>query len=136
MAGEFLDSNVVLYLASADERKANRAETILFRGDGAISVQVRNEVTNVARRKMGLSWQETRALLALIRGVVRVIPNTVEVHERGLELAERYSLSVYDAMIVAAALEAGSSVLWSEDMQHSFQIEGLRIMNPFANTSG
>jgi predicted nucleic acid-binding protein len=131
LAGEFLDSNVVLYLASADERKANLAEAILARGAGIVSVQVLNEVTNVARRKMGLSWQDTNAFLALIRGTVQVVPNTVEVHERGLLLAERDSLSVYDAMIVAAALSADCSILWSEDMQHGFQIEGLRITNPF-----
>ena len=51
----------------------------------------------------------------------------------GRALAERYGLSVYDAMIVATALIAGCTTLWSEDMQNGLLVEGqLRIMNPFA----
>lgn len=47
-----------------------------------------------------------------------VYPNTIETHETGLALAERYRLSTYDAMIAAAALLAGCDTLWSEDVRH------------------
>jgi predicted nucleic acid-binding protein len=131
MPGSFLDSNVLIYLASADTAKADQAEAALAEG-GTISVQVLNEVANVARRRMGLSWNETRALLDTLRALLAVTPLTIEVHEAGLALAERYSLSLYDAMIVAAALEAGCERLLSEDMQDGLLIERrLRIVNPF-----
>jgi predicted nucleic acid-binding protein len=131
MPGSFLDSNVLIYLASDESGKADRAEQVVAAG-GTISVQVLNEVANVARRKMGLSWAETRGFLALIRGLLSVAPITVEIHEAGLALAERYGFSLYDAMIVASALSTGCDTLWSEDMQHGMAIEGgLRIANPF-----
>lgn len=131
MPGNFFDSNVLLYLASNDPAKADRAETVVGRG-GAISVQVLNEIANVTRRKARMSWQDTHALLALLRGLLTVHSVTVETHETGLALAERYNLSIYDAMIVAAALHADCDTLWSEDMQHGMAIDGrLRIANPF-----
>jgi predicted nucleic acid-binding protein len=126
----FLDSNVLLYVASADPRKAAIAEALLEEG-GTIGVQVLNEVANVARRKMGLSWPEVTEFLANLRGLLRVEPLTVATHERGLALAARYGLSLYDAMIAAAALEAGNSVLLSEDMQDGMALGGLTVRNPF-----
>jgi len=130
VAGNFIDTNVLVYLASADPAKAERAEEVVARG-GTISVQVLNELANVARRKMLLSWDETNELLATVRRLVAVVPLTVETHERGLHVAERFRLSVYDAMIVAAAALAGSDVLWTEDLQHGTVLEGVRVYNPF-----
>ena len=134
MAGSFLDTNVVLYVASGDPVKADRAEAIIAEG-GAISVQVLNEFANVARRKMRMSWSETHASLDLLRSLLAVHPVTVETHETGLALAERYNLSIYDAMIVASALHADCDTLWSEDMHPGLVIDGrLRIANPFVQT--
>ncbi|MBM3490858.1 MAG: PIN domain-containing protein [Alphaproteobacteria bacterium] len=131
MPGSFLDSKVLLYLASGEPAKADRATSLVADG-GAVSVQVLNEIANVARRKMRLSWQETQVFLSLIRGLLSVEPLTVESHETGLALAERYGLSIFDAMIAASALLAGCDTLWSEDMQDDLVIDGrLRIANPF-----
>ncbi len=131
MPGDFFDTNILIYLASGDQVKADQVEASLRTG-GAISVQVLNELTNVARSKMRLSWPDTHAFLSAIRSLVTVSPVTVETHETGLTLAERYNLSIYDAMIVASALLAGCDVLWSEDMQDGMAIENrLRIINPF-----
>jgi predicted nucleic acid-binding protein len=131
MPASFFDSNVLLYIASGDAAKADRAEAAVAAG-GVISVQVLNELANVARRKMRMSWTETHGFLSLLRGLLTVHPVTIETHETGLALAERYGLSTYDAMIAAAALQAGCDRLWSEDMQHGMALEeGLRIVNPF-----
>lgn len=54
MSGSFFDTNVLIYLCSGDPGKADRAESLIGAG-GTISVQVLNEVTNVARRSMGMS---------------------------------------------------------------------------------
>jgi predicted nucleic acid-binding protein len=131
MPGSFFDTNVLLYVASGDPAKADRAEELVH-GGGTISVQVLNEITNVARRKMGFSWTETRAFLSMIRGLLPVRPLTIDTHETGLALAERYGLSTWDAMIAASALHADCDTLWSEDMQHGVALDDrLRIVNPF-----
>jgi predicted nucleic acid-binding protein len=81
---------------------------------------------------MQMSWADTRAFLRMPRGLLTVHPLTVETHETGLALAERYGFSTDDAMIAASALHAGCDRLWSEDMQHGMAIEeGLRIVDPF-----
>jgi predicted nucleic acid-binding protein len=131
MPGSFFDTNVLLYAASGDPAKAERAEELIGAG-GMISVQVLNQITNVARRKMGMSWTETRAFLSMIRGLLSVQPLTIDIHETGLALAERYGLSIYDGMIAASALHADCETLWSEDMQDGIVLDGrLRIVNPF-----
>ena len=131
MSGDFFDTNVLLYLLSEDAEKADRAEALVREG-GAISVQVLSEALNVMRRKLKMSWRETREFLALVRGLLDVAPVTLETHELGLDFAERYGVSIYDSMIAAAAALNGSARLWSEDMQHGMRIgEGLRVGNPF-----
>ena len=132
-AKAFIDSNVILYLLSKDTKKADAAEAVL-RSGGLISVQVLNEIANVALRKIGMSWAETNQFLASIRSLCAVESITVETHDRGRDVAERYGLSVYDSMIVAAALLAGCTVLYSEDMQDGLRVDKqLRVANPFKN---
>jgi predicted nucleic acid-binding protein len=131
MPGSFLDTNILISLASDDATKADRAEAIVREG-GTISVQVLNEVANVARRKVLWSWREARGFLSSLRELLTVHPVTVDTHELGLALAERYQLGVYDALIAASALLAECDKLWSEDMQDGMTIDGrLRIINPF-----
>jgi predicted nucleic acid-binding protein len=131
MPGSFFDTNVLVYIASADPVKADRAEKIIREG-GVISVQVLNELANVARRKMRMTWPDTHALLSTLRGLLTVQAITIETHETGLAFAERYNLSTYDAMIAAAAFHADCDILWSEDMQDGMTLsDGLRIVNPF-----
>jgi predicted nucleic acid-binding protein len=130
-ADVFFDTNVVLYLLSADPAKANRAEELLAIG-GVISVQVLNEFAAVASRKLGMAWAEIREVLAQVRVVCPVEPISADTHERALQVAERYGLSFYDASIVAAALLAGCTTLYSEDLQGGQVIERqLTIRNPF-----
>jgi len=131
MTGDFLDSNVLVY-AFTDDARAEAAQALLDRGC-AISVQGLNEFSNVARRKLGKSWEELRGDLAAIRAVcATVVPIDVNTHEAALRLAERYGFAMFDALMVATALQAGSTTLWSEDMQDGMVIDGtLRIANPF-----
>ena len=127
----FLDTNVLVYLLSGDAPKADRAEALLA-GRGIVSVQVLNELASVATRKLGLTWHELGELMAAVRMACEVHSLTEEVHDQARELAERYRLSFYDAVIVSSALIAGCRVLYSEDMQHGLKIErSLTIRNPF-----
>ena len=130
----FFDTNVLLYLLSEDTAKADRAEDLLAEG-GVISVQVLNEFAAVASRKLGLAWPEIREVLGTAQSLCRVEPLTIATHERGLAIAERYGFSVYDSLIVAAALLAGCGVLWTEDLQDGQRIEEqLTVKNPFATS--
>lgn len=131
MAKRFFDTNVLLYLLSAESGKADRAETEL-RSGGVVSVQVLNEFAAVAARKLKMSITDIRDVLAAVRAICEIAPITEETHDAGLRVAERYGLSVYDAMIVAAALLAECTVLVSEDMQNGQLFEGkVRVRDPF-----
>jgi predicted nucleic acid-binding protein len=127
----FLDTNVLIYVLSADPKKAERALSLMREG-GMISVQVLNETANVGRRTLKMSWEEINELLALIRVVCPVEPLTIETHDTGRRIAERYRLSVYDAMIVASALLSGCETLYSDGMQDGLLVDQqLHICNPF-----
>lgn len=127
----FIDTNILLYLLSVDTEKANQAEAVVKQG-GLISVQVLNEMVNVALRKLAMPWQEVNEILDLIRSLCTVEPLTIETHDMGRRIAERYKLSVYDAMIVASAQLAGCEILYTEDMHDGLLIaKQLRILNPF-----
>ena len=131
VAKAFLDTNVLLYLLSADETKANRAEDLVQTG-ATISVQVLNEITNVTRRKLNLPWHEVHEFVSLIQSLCVVESITSETHNLCRPLAERYTLNIYDAMIVASARLAECEILYTEDMQHDMFIEQrLRVCNPF-----
>ena len=130
-AEAFFDTSVVLYLLSGNATKAERAEELLA-SKGVISVQVLNEFAAVATRKHALSPAEIREVLGTVRTLCSTLPITVDMHDRGLEIAERYGFSVYDSMILAAALQAGCRTLYSEDLQHMQVIERrLTVVNPF-----
>lgn len=134
MAADFVDTNVLVYAFTADQR-AVAAQAVLERGC-ATSVQALNEFANVARRKLAMSWGEVRAALAAIRVVCRpIFPLDIAAHEDALRIAERYGYATYDSLILASALKAGSATLWSEDMQDGAVIDDrLRIANPFRST--
>lgn len=130
-ADTFIDTSVLLYLLSSDEEKADRAEELIA-GGAVVGVQVLNEFAAVATRKLGLTLAEVREILATIRGVARVEPMTTDTHDRALRIAERYRFSIFDSLIVAAALLSGCRRLCCEDLQHNQLIERqLRITNPF-----
>ena len=134
-AEAFFDTNVLLYLLSADAAKADRAEELLA-GGGTISVQVLNEFAALASRKLRMPWPDINEVLAQVRAVCEVQALTVQTHEQALTLAERYGLSLYDALIVSAALLAGCKTLWSEDMQDGQVMNRkLTVRNPFKSRS-
>ncbi len=131
MPSDFLDSNILVCAFTTDPRAAT-AQALLERG-GIISVQGLNEFTNVARRKLGMPWDEVRDALSAIRAVCRtIIPIDVETHADALRIAERYGCAIFDALMVASAVRADCSILWSEDMQDGLVIDKrLRVVNPF-----
>ena len=132
-AKAFLDTNVLIYAISQNDPRAAQAETLLLAG-GIVSVQVLNEFVAVARRKMEMPWHEVREALEAIRVLCPApVAVSISVHEHALALAEKHGFSIYDALIAAAALEAGCQTLYSEDFQDGQVIEQkLTIRNPFS----
>jgi predicted nucleic acid-binding protein len=128
----FFDTNIILYAFRQNDSRGQVAETLLAAG-GALSVQVLNEFVAVARRKFDKSWEDVRRALEILRVFCPdPVPLTVETHDRALDIAERYGYSIFDSLIIAAALRAGARTLYSEVMRDGQAIEGLTIRNPFS----
>lgn len=126
----FIDTNVLIY-GQQSGAKGDVARLTLARG-GTISVQVLNEFTSVARRKLGYDWGEiSEAIDDVLALFPSPLPLTFKTHSAALILARDHELSFYDALVVASAIEAGCDTLWTEDMQHTRTIGGLTIRNPF-----
>lgn len=130
----FFDTNVLLYLTSNDESKSCIASRVVETG-GTISVQVLNEFVAVARRKLLLSWPAITAHLEPIRRACQIVPLTLHSHDHARNLAERYKVPIYDALIIASAIDAGCTLVMTEDFQHGQMFERcIRVCNPFAAT--
>jgi len=138
MSVDFVDSNVLVYAVDqAAGAKQQVAQQIiadgLVSGTLIISFQVVQEVLSTIRRKFAQPVAAVDAELFLARVLEpmwRVMPSPT-LYRRALELQARSGYAFYDALIVAAALDAGCDRLLSEDMHDGHQVEGLVIENPF-----
>ena len=132
----FIDSNILVYLFDeSDLDKYHQAES-LVNGlvedvTGCISYQVVQETLNVLIGKLEIDRHRLDEFMTDIVAPLWEIYPTPELYLRALDLRERYGFSFYDSLIIAAALEAGCTRLYTEDMQHGQQIQGLAIENPF-----
>ncbi len=130
-SGRFLDTNVLVYAQVNGDYRTAIARQILYEG-GVVGVQVLNEFASVARAKLGLNWSQVQeAIDDIVILCPAPRPLSFSAHRRALGLSNRFGFSIWDSLIVAAALDAGCSTLLTEAMQHGQVIEGLRIENPF-----
>ena len=131
MSDNFLDTNILLYSLSNDPAKRRRALRLLIDGP-VVSLQVLNEAANVMRRKLGFEIAAIREVLLRCLQESRLHPLAPSTLFSALDVAERYGFSHYDSLIVAAALESGCSILYSEDLQHGQVFDQrLTVINPF-----
>jgi predicted nucleic acid-binding protein len=132
MNGKFIDTNIVIYSLSDNEQKQYKALALLA-DYPVVSVQVLSEAANVMRRKLDFDIPSIRTVINRISQECRSIESiSLTTLNGALAIAERYNFSHYDSLIVAAALQADCTILYSEDMQHGQLIEGrMTIMNPF-----
>jgi predicted nucleic acid-binding protein len=127
----FFDTNILIYSVSDDDPRGDIARVLLAAG-GFVSVQVLNEFAAAARRKLKLPWKQILEALSDFKALCPAAsPLTQETHEAAINIAEQYRYSIYDALIIAAALETKCEILYSEDMQGGQVIQGLSIQNPF-----
>ncbi len=135
----FLDTNVIIYaLEGTPASKSDVAEALILRGIkeglGIISYQVVQECLNAVTRKARIALPLSDALDFMrdtLGPLCKVFPGSTALFEAALGLHGRYKYSFYDSLIIAAALEAGCALLYSEDLRHGQQIGQLRIENPF-----
>jgi predicted nucleic acid-binding protein len=133
MSGKaFFDTSILVYVVVEKDKRTDKAEALLA-GGGIISVQVLNELANVSRKKLRMSWEEIDEALAAIRVLCpSPLPLTIDTHDAGRRIAAKHGYSMFDGLIAASALEAECDTLYSEDMQDGQVIEGrLTIRNPF-----
>src|SRR5271170_6340375 len=113
-ASRFFDTNILIYAFAADDPRSARAESLIAEG-GLIGVQVLNEFANVTRRKLRWPWGQIEACLAVIGELLGpAAPLTTVIHARAVAIARDHELSIYDALIVAAALDADCQLLFTE----------------------
>lgn len=134
----FIDTNIFIY--SFDRRNPEKqmiAQEIILKslidGKGIISSQVIQEFFNVATRKFSstLSSNDCMEYLQTVLKPLCKVFASIELYEKTLEIIGKYNYTFYDSLMIAAALHADCSLLYSEDFQHSQQIEGLMLVNPF-----
>ena len=134
----FLDTNVFVY--SFDRRapaKVRRSTQLIRRAvatrKGIVSYQVAQEFFNVALRRFAhpMTVAEAEQYLATVFRPLMAVHSSQALYGEALRLSDRYRLSWYDSLILAAAIEGQCSVLYSEDLQHGKQFENLHVENPF-----
>lgn len=132
-----LDTNVLVYAeglerSEADGPKCARARSLVRRDPTRLilPVQVVAEFAALCRRKLRLSQDETFRRVRRWYGFP-MIPTTQDVLRNALNLAETRSVSIFDAVIVAAAADAGCRYLLTEDRQSAERLLGVRLLNPF-----
>ena len=132
----FIDTNILLYSVSRDTQEAakrDRAVALLDRDEGALSVQVLQEFYVQATRPTRPDPLPHDVAVGLIATWTRfaVQDVTLSILMGALEIRISHGLSYWDSAIVAAARALGCRELYSEDMSHGQQTEGVTIVNPF-----
>lgn len=133
----FLDTNILVYsFDSTSQSKREISKDLIKKAhaeNGCISFQVVQEFLNVSTRKFEVPLKTTDAqhyLAKVMYPICEVFPSE-KLYFNTLEIMERWKFSFYDSMIIAAAMESGSEILYSEDLQHEQEIFDLKIVNPF-----
>ena len=137
-AEHFLDTNILVYMFDdTDAGKRRQAEGLvndsLAQGSGCISFQVVQETLNVLIRRMGFVPEDSRRALEQVLVPLWQVYPSASLYQDAISIQGRYGFSFYDSLIVAAALEAGCTRLYSEDLQDGQQVRRLTIVNPFLN---
>src|SRR5580658_4796312 len=123
----FLDTNILIYAFAENDERLEIAEHLVNEG-ATVSIQILNEVVNTLRRKFGFDWRRIEGTIeSILITCPDPLPLTLDTHRSAMRLCERYGFALYDALIVASALEGGCAKLYTEDLHHGQIVDGLRI---------
>ena len=128
----FLDSNICIYAFDIDHEKKEKALNLIINNRATVSTQVLMEIANVAIKKLKFKQEKIQLSIDYITTCCMLHIIELPTIKLALQINRNYQYSLYDALIIAAALESNCSVLYSEDMQHGHFIDkSLKIVNPF-----
>lgn len=138
----FLDTNIAIYcFDDTAPLKQSRAKDLMAHGAssgmGVVSYQVLQEFCNVASasKRLALSTEQTMAFASLLLAPMNQVEPSLALLTAALKIKADVGYSFYDSLIVAAAVQAGCQVLYTEDMQHGQLVAGLRLVNPFIQSA-
>ena len=132
-----VDTNILIYAISPEDGLGRTASALdLLDRLGAIRpilpLQVVGEYLNVARRHPAIDLAQAVIRIEAIMAVHRCEPSRPQDYLTALDISVRFKLAYFDSLIVAVARRSGATMLLSEDMHDGLEIEGLKIVNPFA----
>jgi predicted nucleic acid-binding protein len=131
----FFDTNVLVYCTdSSAEKKQATARALVSKasesGKAVLSTQVLIELFNIVTRKQSMPTENAQALI-LAYTLWPVVQSDAQLVTEAIAKTIKYQLSIWDAMVVEAALRADANVLYTEDLQHGQRFDGLTVVNPF-----
>jgi predicted nucleic acid-binding protein len=134
----FLDANIFVYsFDNTVPKKADLAARLIRRAietrEGIVSCQIVHEFFDVALRQFAepMSGPDAEHYLSITFRPLLAVHSSHRFYGQALHLATTYSLSWYDSLIVASAIEGLCGVLYGEDFQDGQRFGNLRIENPF-----
>jgi predicted nucleic acid-binding protein len=130
-----LDSNVLLYAElEPDSEKGERATALIksITPQGVLAAQAIGEFLTVVRRRRPGYLEQARKQAEVYCSTFLIAPTDNKTVLAAAAFAQRYNLQLWDAVIWQASARAGAAVLFSEDMQDGFAVDGLRVVDPFA----
>ena len=132
MSDVSVDTNVLIYLHDNSNQIKRAKATLILAGNPKIPAQVISEYLNTTRRLLQLSKEDLLIQTAELFTACEVLPTSVFTLSLAASLIKKYQLQLFDAIVVAASLEGGCKLLYSEDMHNGLVVNGgLKIVNPF-----
>jgi len=129
------DTNVLIYAFGKHDDKRKHIAKEIIATCNIISLQVVNETVYVLLKKFNFQEQELDKVIEFIKQKFVISNLNINILDKTLKIAARYSFSFWDSMMVASAIDNHCSVLYTEDLQHGQVIDGsLKIINPFINS--
>jgi predicted nucleic acid-binding protein len=131
-----LDSNILVYAALEPQSEKGQRAADLIDGAaarGVLAAQALGEFVNVIRRRAPELLGQAIDQVGLLRATYVVAPTDGLIVLGAGTLALRHRLQLWDAVIWTAARAAGASVFLSEDLQDGLAIDGMIVLNPFAD---
>jgi len=134
----FVDTNVLVYTFDTTEadkraRAIERFESLVRAGKAVLSTQVLLEFYSIVTRKLASPVAPADAE-EIVRelGRLPIVTTDASLVRDAIARSRRFKLSLWDGLIVSAAVTAGCGTLLSEDLQHGQVLDGVRVENPFA----
>ena len=127
----FLDTNVCICAFDRNSKKKEKALDLIVSNQATVSTQVLMETANVAGKKLKFNQEEIELSVNYITTFCSLQFIELSTIKLAFQIRRKYQYALYDALIVASAIESNCRILYTEDMQHGHCIDDMKIINPF-----